>query len=183
VFITNHALAGAAIGLVVRRPVPAFVAGVASHLVMDVMLHWGDERLEWEEFVEVARVDGTVGLAVCASALASAPRGARVPMAAAILGACIIDMEKPSRHFFGHSPFPAGFDRFHGRIQTERPLGWIVEAVAGATLAGIVVPGLRRRHARLGTVRRAVTPEVTTWRRTTPAARSMPVATGSRSTH
>jgi hypothetical protein len=43
VFITNHALAGAAIGLVTRRPVPAFVAGLASHLVMDVCLHWGDE--------------------------------------------------------------------------------------------------------------------------------------------
>ena len=146
-----------------RRPLPAFVAGLSSHLVMDVMLHWGDERLEWEEFVEVARVDGTVGLAVCASALASAPRDARVPMAAAILGACIVDMEKPCRHFVGRSPFPAALDRFHHRIQTERPLGWVVEAIAGAILAGIVVPGLRRRHARLGTVRRTVTPEVTTW--------------------
>jgi hypothetical protein len=182
VFITNHALAGAAIGLVVRRPVPAFVAGLASHLVMDVVLHWGDRRLEWEEFVEVARIDGTVGLAVCAAAMASTSRGARVPMAAAVLGACLIDMEKPSRHFLGRSPFPAGFDRFHARIQTERPLGWIVEALAGATLAAVVVPKLRRRPAHLGTVRRAVTPEVTTWRRTTPAARSTPTATGSRST-
>ncbi len=52
-FITDHAIAGAAIGLVARRLVPAFVAGMASHLVMDVCLHWGDERLDWDQFVEV----------------------------------------------------------------------------------------------------------------------------------
>jgi hypothetical protein len=28
VFVTNHALAGAAIGALVRRPVPAFVVGL-----------------------------------------------------------------------------------------------------------------------------------------------------------
>jgi hypothetical protein len=36
VFVTNHALAGAAIGALVRRPVPAFVVGVASHVLMDM---------------------------------------------------------------------------------------------------------------------------------------------------
>jgi hypothetical protein len=149
VFITNHALAGAAIGLVARRPVPAFVAGLASHLVMDVCLHWGDERLDWDDFVELAKVDGTVGLAVCAAALSAAPRAARVPVAAGIAGACIIDMEKPSRHFFGRSPFPPGFDRFHGRIQTERPIGWVVEAVAAATLVAMLAPALGRARAGL----------------------------------
>ena len=148
-FITNHALAGAAIGLVARRPVPAFVAGVASHLVMDVCLHWGDDRLDWDGFVEVAKVDGTVGLAVCASALAAAPRGSRLPVAAGIAGACLIDMEKPSIHFVGHSPFPETFDRFHRRIQTERPIGWVVEAVAAATLLAMIAPALGRARARL----------------------------------
>ena len=148
-FITNHALAGVAIGLVVRRPLPALVAGVASHLVMDTIPHWGDDRLDWEEFVQVGKVDGVVGLAACAAALATAPRGTRVPMAAAIFGACVIDMEKPCRHFLGRSPFPPAFDRFHSRIQTERPIGWVVEAVAAATMIAMLAPALGRARARL----------------------------------
>jgi hypothetical protein len=134
VFITNHALAGAAIGLAVRNPVAAFVAGVASHLGMDCCPHWGDE-LSWDEFVEVARVDGTVGLAVCAAVLAATPRGARTSVAAAIAGACVIDMDKAGRHFLGRSPFPEWFDRFHGRIQNQHQDGWIVEAGVALGLA------------------------------------------------
>jgi hypothetical protein len=148
VFITNHALAGAAIGLVTRRPVPAFVAGVASHLVMDVCLHWGDERLDWEQFVEVGKVDGTIGLAVCAAALAAAPRATRVPVVAGIAGACLIDMDKPALHFLGRSVFPAGIDGFHRRIQTERPIGWVVEAVTAATLIALLAPALGRARTR-----------------------------------
>ena len=87
--------------------------------------------------------DGVTGLAVCSRRVAWAPC---VPMAAA----CVIDLEKPSRHFFGRSPFPPAFDRFHDRIQT----GWVMEALAGAALAGILWPWLhRRKRGGLGTVR------------------------------
>jgi hypothetical protein len=146
-FITNHALAGAAIGLVVPGPGPAFVAGVASHLAMDMVLHWGGD-IEWDDFVRVARVDGTVGLGVAGLALATAvPALARPAVAAGIAGACLIDMDKPSRHFFGRSPFPAAFDRFHGRIQRERPIGLVVEAATAAALAaGLVALGRRARR-------------------------------------
>ncbi len=134
-FITNHALAGAALGMVLRRPAVAFAAGAVSHVVMDMCLHWGDADLSWDQFVEVAKVDGTLGLAVCAVAVAAAPPRGRPGVAAAIAGACMIDMDKPGRHFFGRSPFPAAVDRFHTRIQREHPVGWRVEA---ATAAGLV---------------------------------------------
>ncbi|HEX6419156.1 MAG TPA: hypothetical protein VFZ77_11700 [Acidimicrobiales bacterium] len=138
-FITNHALAGAAIGLAGPRPGTAFAAGVASHVAMDVVLHWGDD-LSWDEFVQVARVDGTVGLAVCAALLVAAPARRRAAVAAGIAGACLIDMDKPGRHFLGRSPFPAAVDRFHGRIQNEHPLGRLVEAAtAGALVAGLLL--------------------------------------------
>jgi hypothetical protein len=143
VFITNHVLAGAAIGLVTRRPAVAFAAGVASHVGMDMVLHWGDQ-LDWDEFVEVAKVDGTLGLGVCAGLLAVAPRAARPAVVAGIAGACIIDMDKPGQHFFGRSPFPAAVDRFHGRIQNQRPIGGLVEAATAAGLAFTVL-ALRSR--------------------------------------
>ena len=47
----------------------------------------------------------------------------RPAVAAGIAGACLIDMDKPGRHFVGRSPFPAAVDRFHGRIQNEREIG------------------------------------------------------------
>jgi hypothetical protein len=151
VFITNHALAGAAIGLVLRRPVLAFAAGIASHVAMDLCLHWGDEDLDWDGFVEVARVDGTLDLAVSAAALAAAPCRARPAVAAAIAGACLVDLDKPGRHFFGRSPFPALVDRFHGRIQNQHPIGGLVEASAVAGLAATVgALVLRARRAAPG---------------------------------
>jgi hypothetical protein len=151
VFITNHVLAGAAIGLVVRRPAAAFAAGLVSHLAMDMVLHWGDD-LDWEAFVEVAKVDGTVGLGACAVALSAAPAAARPAVAAGIAGACLIDMDKPGRHFFGRSPFPAAVDRLHGLIQNERPVGGLVEAATTATLA-LTLLALRRRRPQRGVIR------------------------------
>ncbi len=144
-FITNHVLAGAAVGLVSRRPAAAFATGVASHLAMDMVLHWG-AKLEWDEFVRVAKVDGTIGLGVCAALLASVPARARPTMLAGIAGACLIDMDKPGRHFFGRSPFPAAVDRFHGRLQNQGPIGGLVEAATAAGLAATVL-ALRSRGA------------------------------------
>ncbi len=142
-FISNHVLAGAAVGRLTRRPATAFVTGVVSHVAMDMVLHWGDER-GWDEFVQVARVDGTVGLGLVAAVVATAPRQARRPVALGIAGACLIDMDKPGLHFFGRSPFPAAVDRLHARIQRQRPVGVLVEAATAAGLAAALL-ALHRR--------------------------------------
>ena len=149
-FITNHALAGATIGMVVRRPAMAFVAGAASHIAMDMCLHWGDADLSWEAFIEVAKVDGTLGLAVCGAALLAAPPWARPGVAAALAGACVVDMDKPGEHFFGRSPFPAAVDRFHHGIQREHPVGWRIEAATAAGLAALAgaAAGIARYRAK-----------------------------------
>ncbi|MGH9113677.1 MAG: hypothetical protein ACRDZN_15475 [Acidimicrobiales bacterium] len=145
-FVTNHALAGAAIGALVRRPVPAFVAGVASHIAMDMVLHYGDTGMDWEGFVEIARVDGTIGLGVTAAVAATAPPAVRLGTLAGLAGACIVDMDKPGRHFLGRSPFPAAVDRFHLRIQREAPVGRWVEAAAALGLVTGVAAAFRVRR-------------------------------------
>jgi hypothetical protein len=146
VFITNHALAGAFIGRVVRRPVLAFGLGVASHIGMDMVLHYGREEIDWDDFVEIARVDGLIGLGVCAVALAATPGRLRPAVAAGIAGACLIDMDKPGVHFVGRSPFPEALDRFHGRIQNQREIGGLVEAGVALALVAALVPGARGRR-------------------------------------
>jgi hypothetical protein len=143
VFVTNHALAGAAIGAVARRPLPAFVAGLASHVLMDMTLHFGDPGLDWDGFVRLARVDGTVGLGVVAAVAATAPAPVRRSALVGLAGACLIDLDKPGRHFFGRSPFPPLVDRFHCRIQNEAPHGRWVEAAAAAALVAAVSAAFR----------------------------------------
>jgi hypothetical protein len=145
VFVTSHALAGASIGLLIRRPVPAFVAGVASHVAMDLFPHYGNPAIGWDEFVKLARVDGTVGLGVIAVVAATAPRDRRVAALAGIAGASVMDMDKPGRYFIGRSPFPRAVDRFHRRIQNESPRRRWVEAAAAGTLAAGLALLLRRR--------------------------------------
>jgi hypothetical protein len=146
VFVTNHALAGAAIGALVRRPVPAFVAGVASHVLMDMAPHFGGLDVDGPEFLRAARADGTVGLGVTAAVVAVAPPAVRRSALAGLAGACLIDLDKPGRHFFGRSPFPATVDRFHARIQNEVPHGRWTEAATAAAL--VIAVGVAFRHRR-----------------------------------
>jgi MYXO-CTERM domain-containing protein len=146
VFVTNHALAGAAIGALVRRPVPAFVIGVASHVLMDMAPHFGGLDVDGPEFLRAARVDGTVGLGVTAAVVAVAPPAVRRSALAGLAGACLIDLDKPSRHFLGRSPFPPAVDRFHDRIQNEVPHGPWTEAATAAAL--VVAVGAAFRHRR-----------------------------------
>lgn len=147
-FITNHVLAGAAVGHVFRRPVVALVAGAASHIVMDVCLHYGREDMSWSELVRIGKVDGVLGLGVCAAAVASAGGPARRSVVAGIVGACLIDMDKPGRHFLGRSPFPAAVDRFHHRIQSEHEAGALVEAATAAGLAAALLAAARHDRYR-----------------------------------
>jgi hypothetical protein len=148
VFVTNHALAGAAIGALVRRPVPAFVVGVASHVLMDMTPHFGEPEMDDAEFLRLARIDGAVGLGVTAAVVAVAPRSVRRSTLTGLAGACLIDLDKPGRHFFGRSPFPAAVDRFHGHIQNEAPNGRWTEAAATAALVAAVGAAFRYRSRR-----------------------------------
>jgi hypothetical protein len=128
VLVTNHVLAGAAIGAVAKRPLPALALGVASHVAMDRIPHWGlshedrgdgGDSLSSPEFLRVAYRDGFAGLAAMAAAFGLA-RGRRLPVLAGMVGAALLDLDKPGRHFFGFSPFPAAVDRFHTQIQMGR---------------------------------------------------------------
>ena len=150
--VTNHVLAGAVIGAATpRRPGSAFALGVLSHFALDAVPHWGN----WEgppTFMEVAVPDGLTGLAVMGAMTALAPRGGRLAVFAGMAGAALPDLDKPSRVFFGRSPFPRAWDLFHMRIQDEAPHRLKYE-LAAAALFGAAAAGLlrasRRKSARL----------------------------------
>ena len=154
--VTNHVLAGAAIGALVERPLPALALGVVSHVAMDSVPHWGlanEDRLQGDvmrnpKFLRVAYRDGFAGLAVMGAAVGLA-RGRRLPVLAGMVGAALLDLDKPGKHFVGQSPFPAAVDRFHARIQEGREHDHRMRqefAVAGglAVLAVALVRAKRR---------------------------------------
>ena len=166
--VTNHVLAGAAIGAVVRRPGAALAVGVVSHLAMDRIPHWGlahDDRegdvMRNPKFLRVAYRDGFAGLAAMGAAFGLA-RGRRLPVLAGMVGAALLDLDKPGRHFVGVSPFPKAVDRFHAEIQVGREhdhkMGQELAVAAGlaALVFGLCCDSGRLRRvgfARAGRVR------------------------------
>jgi len=147
--VTNHVAAGAAIGaLLHRRPALAFAAGVASHVAMDCLPHWGlpREAASHEQFLFVAKRDGLAGL-VAIVVLAGPAKGLRTGVLAGIAGATLLDVDKPARHFFGRNPVPAPIQEFHERIQREAPHRMRNEIAVAAGLLGLSAVLVARRRA------------------------------------
>ena len=152
--LTNHVLSGALIGALSRRPELAFTAGVASHFALDAVPHWGD----WgstRRFLQVAVPDGLISLAAMGVITALCPAERRPGVVAGMAGAVLPDLGKPTKLWFGWSPFPAAVDRFHVRIQREAAGRAHVELLAATTFAGAL---LHRRHknTKAGTAQRTV---------------------------
>lgn len=145
VLITNHVVAGAAIGALAPGPVSAFGLGIASHAAMDSVAHWGDP--DHQVFLKVAVVDGLVGLTVLGHLARHTPRERRTNVVAGMLGACFPDSDKPGLLFFGRSPFPAAVDAWHKKIQRESA-DRMRHEIATAALGLLVARRLVRRAAR-----------------------------------
>lgn len=151
-FATNHVLSGVVIGRIFeRRPVAAFVAGVASHLVLDMVPHWGCQLKTPEgrdRFFRYAKRDGVLGLAVTLGATAAVQPETRVATVAAIAGATLLDADKPFQYFWGKNPFPQVVRTIHARAQNESPEGMPNELAFGAicALADVIIAAQSRRR-------------------------------------
>jgi hypothetical protein len=65
---------------------------------------------------------------------------------AGMAGAAAPDLDKPSRLFFGASPYPARVDAFHGAIQRESPRRMPQELLVGVGTALVVAAVSRRQR-------------------------------------
>jgi hypothetical protein len=137
-FVTNHVLSGVLIGQVLAdRPATAFGVGIASHLVLDTLPHWGCDIQEPggpERFHRAAQRDGVLGIGAMALATALVDRRTRWATVAAMVGAVALDLDKPMNHFLGLNPFPELVNRLHARVQNESPEGHRQEFLYGVLL-------------------------------------------------
>ncbi|MGA2838279.1 MAG: hypothetical protein ABSF84_16965 [Acidimicrobiales bacterium] len=152
-FVTNHVLSGVLIGQIVAdRPVAAFAAGVASHLVLDAMPHWGCDNLTpdgYRRFIAAAQVDGVLGLGVVGLATVVSGRRSRAATLAAMAGAALLDLDKPAMYFLRIEPFPEFVNRLHRRIQNESEEGLRNEFAFGVLVAAVDAAAIAlRRGAR-----------------------------------
>jgi hypothetical protein len=123
-FITNHVLSGALIGLAApRRPAKVALAAAGRRFVRDSMPHWGirDDQIS---FRKVAIVDGLLGPATIRAVVAAVPCGTRVAVLAGMLGAALPDADKPMEVFFGRSPFPPASTRSTRRFNGNRSVAF-----------------------------------------------------------
>jgi hypothetical protein len=145
-FVTNHVLSGALLGRVLRgKPFRAFAAGIASHLLIDAIPHWGclprgvsydDQPSEtYDRFFKVAKRDGVLGATLMASLALSADRKSRSSTVAAMAGAVLLDMDKPLFHYFQWNPFPMFVQHIHGWVQNESDQGMPNEVFFGGLMA------------------------------------------------
>jgi hypothetical protein len=153
VLLTNHVLSGALIGALARRPAAAFAAGVASHFVLDAVPHWG----KWgskRRFLQAAVPDGLISLAAMGALAALSPAERRAAVVAGMTGAALPDIDKPTKLWFGWSPWPRAVDKFHRRIQPEASDRIYVELLAAGAFAVAALTALRRPVAGAGTAGR-----------------------------
>ena len=145
--VTNHVLAGAALGRAVHRPVPAFLLGIASHFAMDAIPHYGTRTDDHTEFMRLAVRDGLTGLATLAAIAVTHDRSTRLAALAGAAGAALPDLDKPYLELVGRRPWPGLVNSFHDRIQSESHTRWPVE-LAFATLGVAALIAARRRRSR-----------------------------------
>jgi hypothetical protein len=140
-FVTNHVLSGAVVGqLLKRRPITAFVVGVGSHLLLDSIPHWGcdwDAPGGFDRFLRAAVWDGLLGATTMLIATASVDRMSRKSTVAAMLGAVLLDLDKPVSFATGRNPFPDIVQRIHSGIQNESEQGMPNEVRFGLAFAAV----------------------------------------------
>jgi len=134
---TTHVITGAAMSFAFS-PTPtgaitAFLAGTASHIVLDSVPHWG--RVSEEAFIKVARIDGIVLLIFSSLFFLLVVDNLTIERAltaaTAMFGAVLFDLDKPFRHFFNVEIWPSRLDSFLSKIQTEHPRLWPVDLTTG----------------------------------------------------
>lgn len=130
-FLTVHAVAGAAVGVLAGGPLVGFAASVLSHAILDIIPH-GDEHLaptcagpacthreEVRFLLRLAIVDGVVMLGVLAWML-TPWRALPIPaVAAGIVGGVLPDVIQGLGNIFTRSAFFTGFKRLHDWVHVD----------------------------------------------------------------
>ena len=103
-----------------------------------------------ERFLAVARRDRLLALAVLGACAVASERSARRATVAAMVGAALLDLDKPVEHFFGFDPFPAAVAAAPAGPERVACQGMPNELAVGSALAAADALGFVRDRRRGG---------------------------------
>ncbi|HSX14313.1 MAG TPA: hypothetical protein VLE72_00145 [Candidatus Saccharimonadales bacterium] len=136
--LTNHTLAGIALGLTIDDPLVLAPVAVASHFALDSIPHFGGQRFNFDDPIgqKLAFFDCLSALALAIGAVAIWPQ--RFPqLFVGVLGATAPDLLYVPRYVMGIKFWEPLF-RFHHKIQLERWWGLATELTATSILIMIL---------------------------------------------
>lgn len=142
-FLTNHALTGAAIGLALPAPEAVVPLAFASHFALDALPHFG--MAHWSNFQgfqdprwrAVGTADSVLATGVAVGLCLIFP-GRALPIALGAFCAMLPDLFYVPEIFF-KVRLDKALRRFHHWVQWgERPWGWIIELAWAAGMAWVI---------------------------------------------
>ena len=145
---TNHTITGILIASVVKEPLLALPIALISHLVLDMLPHYGGKKLSQKSksFKIMLAVDCGVAASILLLVAAAQPTGWLLMVSCGILAASPDLLWLPNwlRTLSGKKLKPRNkLENFLGRIQwCERSWGWMVEVVYYAAALTLLVPRL-----------------------------------------
>lgn len=148
---TNHALTGAAIGLLVGEPIIAIPAAVASHFICDALPHYdakvpGTGRIKSNTFRNYLIVEAAICFLIVLTLFILQPQNWLLASVCAFAAAApdfgwinkFVKARKGEKHT------PNAFSRFAENIQWfHKPIGGWVEAAWALAAIVIILPFLR----------------------------------------
>jgi len=126
----NHALTGAAIGIIVRKPMLVVPLAFASHFLLDAIPHFGGHQLyTWgnKQFKRIIIADGLACFSIISIIILISP-ALTLPVLLGVAFAMLPDGALV--HYYLKKPLKNWFHNFHLKLQWyEKPNGIIIEAI------------------------------------------------------
>lgn len=128
----NHTIAGVLIGLSVQQPLVAVPIALASHFLLDVIPHHGNDirfKRGQRRYNQKVALDGLVSIQIALTAVMLQPQAAGMILIA-VFSSLLPDLLWPiALHIKQKGPL-WGYFKFHKHIQhSETPRGIIMEAL------------------------------------------------------
>lgn len=117
--LSAHASFGVLTGALTRRPVVAFALGPVSHLLLDAVPHVGSISIALPTLIAL---DAGVALAVVVGSSVAAPdRRTAAAMLTGVMGAVLLDLDKPFERLVGGQLWPDWLHGAHRSVQHHLP--------------------------------------------------------------
>lgn len=140
---TNHVLAGALLGSVITSPYLLIPTALASHVVMDLLPHWGKFPND-KYYHRVAKIDGILLIILLSLILFLTSNEKRILIFIGAFAALFFDFDKPYEFFFGkyvnHRPlYGKKFLELNIKYQKESFKNFYIEFFAFTTFSIITI--------------------------------------------